>query len=428
MSQRLAERASEWIGSRTSRRGFLIRTGIGGAALSTNPLDFALRPISAYAAACQCRGQPCSCGTACCDGYTEFCCTLSGQNQCPAGTVAAGWWKADGSGFCGDAPRYYIDCNVAPGQNPCSCGCALGDCGHRVACCTQFRYGQCHQELPEVGPIMCRVVTCTPPWIVDGSCSTAPATDNFTASHDAPCLHYQYLGTQPPIIADAGWPGYGIFRLCYTILGRHPDRDGFFYLLGKVAAGWVLGQVGEFMVASSEFAQRGPLTDKQFVELLYTQGLGRNADPQGEQYMMSLIAQGHTRGDVANYLAQSTEAQNHLVTVIVAGIVRRLYLAALTRPGEPTGLYYWDKRLWEGYSSEQISRAFCASPEFRNRYDGLANRPFVEALYRNVLGRDGDPDGIAYWTGQLDRGLARAAVVVLFADSPEFRRRTGIDY
>ena len=424
MSQRLAERVSEWIGTRTSRRGFLVRTAVGGAALSTNPLDWALRPISAYAAACECRGQPCACGTACCDGYTEFCCTLNGQNTCPPGTVAGGWWKADGSGFCGSAPRYYIDCNVAPGQNPCSCGCALNDCNHRVTCCTQFRYGQCHQEIPVVGAIMCRVVTCTPPWVFDTTCTTVTATDDYTATHDAPCLHYQYLLTQPPIEADADWPLYQLFRLYFTILGRYPDQSGFGYFASHLNQ-WPLGYIGELMVASDEFARKGVTTDSQFVDLMYQQGLGRPADAQGKQYMLSLL-QTHTRGDVGNYIAQSQEAQRRLIYFFAHGIVPRLYLAALARTGEPEGIYYWDFRVWEGYPEDGIAAAFCATPEFQQRYAGTTNRQFVQALYMNVLGRAGEQSGVYYWTGVLDRGTPRYDVVYLFANSAEFKQRTGI--
>ena len=193
------DRVAATLAAHTDRRGFIQRSAIVGSALVVNPVGFVLRPISAYAAACECRGQPCSCGTACCDGYTEFCCTLTGANTCPPGTVTGGWWKADGTGFCGGAARYYLDCNVAPGANPCSCSCAFDDCNHRVQCCTHFRYGQCHQELPQLGAIMCRVVTCTPPWLFDGTCTTTVATDQATAGHDAACLH------TPPPPTPAGW-------------------------------------------------------------------------------------------------------------------------------------------------------------------------------------------------------------------------------
>jgi hypothetical protein len=205
LGTRLVDRVAIALAAHTNRRGFLQRSAIVGSALAVNPVTFVLRPISAYAAACQCRGQPCSCGTACCDGYTEFCCTLTGANSCPGGTVPGGWWKADGTSFCGGGPRYYMDCNVAPGANPCSCSCALDDCNHRVQCCTFFRYGQCHQELSQVGAIMCRLVTCTPPWVIDGTCTTTSATDQATAAHDAPCLHQPPPPPPPPPPTPRSW-------------------------------------------------------------------------------------------------------------------------------------------------------------------------------------------------------------------------------
>jgi hypothetical protein len=427
MSRAVAERAASWIAGHTDRRGFLARTAVGGAALTVDPLGFVLKPVSAYAAACACSGQSCACGSRCCDGYTEFCCTITGNNSCPAGTVPAGWWKADGSGFCAGAPRYYIDCNVAPGQNPCSCGCANGDCGNRKACCTHFRYGQCHQEIPTVGAIMCRVVTCTPPWQLDATCTTVTATDNATRDHNAPCLQYQFIRTAPPINSDAGWAGYGVFRLYHTILGRHADPDGFSYVMGQLARGWVLGNVAEYLVASPEFATRGGPSDDQFVDLLYQQGLGRPSDPAGRQNWVYLLQQGKTRGDIANVIAQSTEAQNHLVYRITSGYPQRTYLAAFVRTGEPAGLYYWDRRLWEGVRVDIMTRSFCEQPEFTTRYSGMDNRAFVEQLYQNVLGRPGDASGIDYWTGLLDQGRPRYEIVTLFADSPEFRARTGIN-
>ncbi len=187
-SATIAERLSRAIAARTTRRGFLSRTAITATALAAAPTTFALRPVSAYAAVCGCSGSACDCGSACCDGYTEFCCTLTGVNACPSGTALGGWWKADGASMCGGGPRFYMDCNVKPGQQPCSCGCAGGDCNNRKSCCTQFRYGQCHQEIAAMGPIMCRVVSCTPPWVLDPTCSTVVATDQNTLFHDRPCL------------------------------------------------------------------------------------------------------------------------------------------------------------------------------------------------------------------------------------------------
>ncbi len=201
MSTRLVKAAASLLEGRSSRRGFLRRTALVGTAMVAAPGDFVLRPGTAYAAICNCSGSSCQCGAQCCDGYTEFCCTLNGSNGCPPGTLYGGWWKADGSGFCGSGPRYYLDCNAPCGDCGCGpsgvcagscsgtpCGCANGSCNNRKAGCTGFRYGQCNQEVACIGPIVCRVVTCALPWALDDSCTTTPRTDNRTRSHNAACL------------------------------------------------------------------------------------------------------------------------------------------------------------------------------------------------------------------------------------------------
>ena len=199
---RLVDRAAGALAKLDSRRKFLSRTAMVGTAMAIGPTNYVLRPQSAYAAVCNCSGSNCDCGALCCDGYTEFCCTMYGKNTCPPGTTVAGWWKADGSGFCGSGPRYYYDCNAACngcgcGSNgvcdgSCSgtkCGCAHGDCNNRKAGCTKFRYGQCNNNIRCVGPIVCRVITCTAPWdLFPDECNTSTATDNNTRFHNKPCL------------------------------------------------------------------------------------------------------------------------------------------------------------------------------------------------------------------------------------------------
>ena len=203
MSTWLVERLSSTLAARTSRRGFISRSTLAATALAVAPAEYVLRPVSAYAAVCRCASGACSCGQPCCDGYTEFCCTLNhGSNMCPSGTFAGGWWKADGSQWC-NGPRYYIDCMAEcscgcsggtgeyfcpPGCDGQSCGCAHGDCGLRQAGCVVFRYGQCHTEIACTGRIACRVVTCTPAYLVDNSCGTNSFTDEATANQNQPCL------------------------------------------------------------------------------------------------------------------------------------------------------------------------------------------------------------------------------------------------
>lgn len=181
VAERVVARTAGFLSGGTSRRSFLAKTAVVGSALAVNPFDYVLKPGTAYGAVC---------GT-CGDGWTAFCCTInSGRNSCPPATFVAGWWKADGSAYCGGGPRYIIDCNATcPTQ--CSCRCAGAACDGRRTCCNQFRYGQCNQQISCYGPVACRVAICTTPWTYDPACSTYTLTDNKTRDHGAACLTQQ---------------------------------------------------------------------------------------------------------------------------------------------------------------------------------------------------------------------------------------------
>ena len=116
MSTKLVAAASRALDTRTSRRGFLRRAAMVGTALVAAPTAFLLRPGSAYAAVVP---SQCGSGARCNDGWTDFCCNITGVNTCPPGNVVAGWWRAEGNTFCDGNSRYYMDCNEA------SCSCCV---------------------------------------------------------------------------------------------------------------------------------------------------------------------------------------------------------------------------------------------------------------------------------------------------------------
>jgi hypothetical protein len=189
-ADRLVERASDVLSApTTTRRNFLI----GFATIGSAIVAFACSPFKPGTPVL--RPGDCPPGSPCRDGWTEFCCTINnGENACPPGSFPAGWWRADFSSFC-NGTRYYIDCNqeccgpqfgrFCRGCVECTCG---PGCDNRVVYCNYFRYGQCHQEVPVVGPIACRVATCVPPYKLDAACTPSDAVDNETAEHTSACL------------------------------------------------------------------------------------------------------------------------------------------------------------------------------------------------------------------------------------------------
>ncbi|KQV90746.1 hypothetical protein ASD15_01320 [Massilia sp. Root351] len=104
-------------------------------------------------------------------------------------------------------------------------------------------------------------------------------------------------------------------------------------------------------------------------------------------------------------------------------VVYRLYQAAFGRAPAIGGLTFWTNALDSGYSLETIAGNFIDSDEFRRLY-GPAPAPndFVSKLYRNILHRDGDPDGVAFWLTALIRGVATPPQVLMgFSESDENR-------
>ncbi len=101
--------------------------------------------------------------------------------------------------------------------------------------------------------------------------------------------------------------------------------------------------------------------------------------------------------------------------------VFRAYQAVLGRAPDAAGFQAFTNAVKLGQlSQQQVIADFVTSPEFQATYGTLSNRTFVELLYNNVLGRDGDADGIAAFTAVLDGGAERSAVVIDFANSAEF--------
>jgi uncharacterized protein with LGFP repeats len=181
-----------------------VRTSLFGSALAMEPTRFALEPRSAYDAVC---GPEADCS----GGFSVFCCTIqNGANLCPEGTFIGGFWKADRSAFCRGAARYYVDCNGDAGW-PWRCHCPeTASCDQRHVACVQFRYGNCNLEIPARAygsPVVCRVVTCTPPWVWDESCTTTSFTDQYTVDQTAPCLPEPWPSKVIMKWSDLGGPG-----------------------------------------------------------------------------------------------------------------------------------------------------------------------------------------------------------------------------
>lgn len=104
--------------------------------------------------------------------------------------------------------------------------------------------------------------------------------------------------------------------------------------------------------------------------------------------------------------------------------VARLYWAYFGRIPDYGGLSYWSAKHRTGTHLETISQGLATSHEFLAKYGTLSNHDFVTRIYADVLVRAADPNGVAYWTNQLDTGARnRGTVMTGFSESAEYVRK-----
>ena len=118
------------------------------------------------------------------------------------------------------------------------------------------------------------------------------------------------------------------------------------------------------------------------------------------------------------------------------GVAYRLYKAAFDRAPDLAGLGFWIEALDNGETALKMASEFNSSPEFISLYGANnSNDDYLSLLYNNVLDRDGDTTGHAFWLGHLDAGsVTRERLLIDFSESIENKANVaelianGIDY
>jgi hypothetical protein len=96
-----------------------------------------------------------------------------------------------------------------------------------------------------------------------------------------------------------------------------------------------------------------------------------------------------------------------------ADYVEAVFRAVLNRNADPGGLAYWTGQLNRGTASRlQVVQAIRNSPEH------FAQE--VQALYQTLLNRPADVPGVQYWVLQLENGTREEQMAFAFLDSPEY--------
>ena len=106
----------------------------------------------------------------------------------------------------------------------------------------------------------------------------------------------------------------------------------------------------------------------------------------------------------------------------VGGEAYRIYKAAFDRAPDAGGLGYWIAQMDDSMDMVEVAARFIDSDEFRALYgSNPTNGEFLTKVYNNVLDRDPDAGGYAWWIDQLENNPEKTWQKVLadFSESPE---------
>ena len=98
-------------------------------------------------------------------------------------------------------------------------------------------------------------------------------------------------------------------RLYTAYFLRNPDVGGLRFWVGRLAGGQSLGGVSQFFSQSAEFEERyGDLGDSAFIDLVYTNVLGRSPDATGRAFWLTQLDSGaYDRGRIMSGFSESPE-------------------------------------------------------------------------------------------------------------------------
>ena len=195
------------------------------------------------------------------------------------------------------------------------------------------------------------------------------------------------------------------------VLSGMPDQPGSFSF--TVTATDSSGDTGSQVYSLTVASPLGTSRDAVYVENLYGLLLRRAAD-SGGAYWVTQLDQGVSPSNLVISIESSYEYLCNLVTGI--------YQHSLNRTPDPGGLSHWVGVLQGGATIEQVIEGFIASPEFYQVQGGGTNAGFINVFYQDILGRQPDAAGYAYWLNGMNNGtVTPAGLAAGFLSSQEYR-------
>ncbi len=180
-------------------------------------------------------------------------------------------------------------------------------------------------------------------------------------------------------------------------------------LTGRDFANRLNSTVVPVSVSSDLFGSQNPDAPTALTSGLYEAALGRAGSDTEKAYWVNRLNEGLTRTEIAHAFQESLEQLGLQVD--------SYYRTYLQRDPDADGRAFWIAQLQAGVDANTVVVDFLTSAEYQQSHGG--DDVFVKTLYQEILGRDGEADGIAYWQGRIQAGESRADVVREFLTSGE---------
>jgi hypothetical protein len=149
-------------------------------------------------------------------------------------------------------------------------------------------------------------------------------------------------------------------------------------------------------------------TASRWVHALYFDLLGRLADSGGTAFLVNRFQAGASRASLVATLTGTPEYRR--------AVVDDLYRDYLGRPADTLGLAVWSP--WVTVLRTEVQAKLLASDEYYGNAGGTDDG-FIDALYRDVLGRAADPGAQATFGSWLASGRTRYDVAKTVLTSPQ---------
>lgn len=160
-------------------------------------------------------------------------------------------------------------------------------------------------------------------------------------------------------------------------------------------------------------------TEETFVDQTYRDLLGRSPDTGGLQFWADELRSGLAPEAFVEQILLSPEFGGTIAPVV------RLYNSVFGRLPDDGGLRFWIGEFRGGDSLERLTQRFIASAEFDELANAATSAEVVAAVYGRSLGREPDPQGLAFWTDGIESGqFSLERFIVEVSESPEHQALT----